>query len=73
MTWSSVLRAIDDVRTGRLRVLCVGSARRLDSMPEVPIAAEPGVLPGYEAYSWVRLLAPAGTPAPVVARLNAEC
>ena len=42
-------------------------------MPDVPTAAESGVLPGYEAYSWVGLLAPAGTPATVVARLNAEC
>ena len=33
---------------------------------------ESGVLPGYEAYSWVGLLAPAGTPATLVARLNAE-
>ncbi|MFC7739446.1 tripartite tricarboxylate transporter substrate binding protein [Roseomonas sp. GCM10028921] len=73
MMWSSVPPVIDHIRTGRLRVLCVGSARRLDTMPDVPTAAESGVLPGYEAYSWVGLLAPAGTPATVVARLNAEC
>ena len=42
-------------------------------MPDVPTAAVSGVLSGYEAYSWVGLFAPAGTPAPVVAQLNAEC
>ena len=40
-------------------------------MPEVPTVAESG-LPGFEAYSWAGLVAPAGTPAEVVARLNAE-
>ena len=51
MMWSSVPPVVDHIRTGRLRVLCVGSVGWLDSMPDVPTAAESGVRPGYEAYS----------------------
>jgi tripartite-type tricarboxylate transporter receptor subunit TctC len=54
-----------------VRPLAVTSAKRAPSLPEVPTMAEAG-LPGFEILSWFGLLAPAGTPAPIVARLNAE-
>ncbi len=71
MMWSSPPPVMDHIREGRLRLLGLGHARRVEQMPEVPAVAESG-LPGFEAYSWVGLVAPAGTPAEVVARLNAE-
>ena len=59
------------VRSGRLRILAVGNAKRLTSMPEVPTIAESGV-PGYDATQWYGVLAPAGTPRDIVMKLNAE-
>lgn len=57
------------VRTGRVKVLGISSAKRSDVTPEVPTVAEQGV-PDYEARTWAGILAPAGTPAPVVEQLN---
>jgi tripartite-type tricarboxylate transporter receptor subunit TctC len=62
--------AIQHVRSGRLRPLAVTTAKRSPELPEVPTIAEAGV-PGYEATSWFGMFAPASTPAPVVAKLNA--
>ena len=62
--------AIQHVRTGRLRALAVTTAKRSPELPDVPTVAEAGV-PGYEATSWFGMFAPAATPAPVIARLNA--
>jgi len=59
------------VRAGRARALAVTSTRRLPAWPELPTVAESGY-PSYEVSTWFALLAPAGTPAPVVARLNGE-
>ncbi len=59
------------IRSGRLRALAVGSARRLPTLPDVPTVAESG-WPGFEADQWYGLVAPAGAPAAVVERLNAE-
>lgn len=61
--------AISHVKAGKLRPLAVTTAQRSPALPDVPTIAEAGV-PGYEATSWFGLLAPAKTPAPVVARLN---
>lgn len=58
------------VRSGKLRGLAVTSATRSPAYPELPTIAESGV-PGYEAQTWYGILAPAGTPAPIVARLHA--
>jgi tripartite-type tricarboxylate transporter receptor subunit TctC len=58
------------VNSGKLKLLAVASLKRLPSLPDVPAISE--TFPGYEALTWYQLLAPAGTPAPVVARLNAE-
>ena len=62
--------AIQHVRSGSLVPLAVTTAKRSPELPSVPTIAEAGV-PGYEATSWFGMFAPAGTPAPVLAKLNA--
>jgi tripartite-type tricarboxylate transporter receptor subunit TctC len=57
------------VKAGALRVLAAGTRTRLPYLPDVPTAAEAG-LPGYEMTTWFALFAPAGTPKPVVDKLN---
>jgi tripartite-type tricarboxylate transporter receptor subunit TctC len=59
------------VQIGKLKALAVGQSRRLSRMPDLPTTAEAG-LPGYEFASYFGLLAPAGTPADIVRRLNTE-
>ncbi len=59
------------VKAGKVRALAVTSARRTSSFPELPTIAEAGVR-GYEATSWNGMLAPAGTSAEIVKRLNGE-
>jgi len=68
---SSVPSALSQIKGGRLRAIAVTSAKRAPELPEVPTIAESGYK-GFEASTWYGLLAPAGTPAAVVARLNAE-
>jgi tripartite-type tricarboxylate transporter receptor subunit TctC len=58
------------VKAGKLRALAVTTAKRSPALPDVPTIAESGV-PGYDTSSWFGLLAPVGTPADVVAKLNA--
>src|SRR4051812_20112905 len=58
------------VKTGRLRLLAVGSASRDPAMPDVPAVAE--TVPGFEVVGWYGLLTTAGTPAPVVKKLYTE-
>ena len=57
------------IRSGRLRALAVSSASRLPTLPDVPTVAESG-FPGFEADQWYGLVAPEGTPAEVIKRLN---
>ena len=71
VTITSVVSALAHVRAGRLRALGVTSARRIGIAPDVPTIAEAG-LPGYESVNWFGLLAPAGTPANIIARLHKE-
>jgi tripartite-type tricarboxylate transporter receptor subunit TctC len=59
------------VREGKLRGLAVTSLERSPNMPDMPTVSESG-FPGFEAVSWFALLAPAGTPAPIVAKVNQE-
>jgi tripartite-type tricarboxylate transporter receptor subunit TctC len=59
------------IKSGTLRAIAVSSAKRLESMPDVPTIAESGV-PGFEVLSWQGIFAPAGTPKPVVERLHNE-
>jgi tripartite-type tricarboxylate transporter receptor subunit TctC len=62
---------LQHVKGGKLRALAVSTARRAVALPEVPTIAESG-FPGYEATNSVGVLAPAGTPREIVAKLNAE-
>ena len=59
------------IKAGKVKALAVTTAKRAASLPDAPTMSEAG-LPGFEIVSWFGLLAPAGTPAPIVARLNAE-
>ena len=61
--------AIQHVRSGKLVPIAVTTAKRSPELPNVPTIAEAGV-PGYEATSWFGMFAPAGTPAPVLTKLN---
>ncbi|AYD66167.1 tripartite tricarboxylate transporter substrate binding protein [Achromobacter sp. B7] len=65
-----VLGAVSYYKSGMLKILAVTSEARLPNLPDVPTVSE--ILPGYQFYSWYGLWAPAGTPAPVVEKLNAE-
>ena len=67
--WGFAAGLIPHIRAGALRALAIGSRERSPALPEVPTVAEAGV-PGYEAVSWIGLLAPAGTPADALARLG---
>jgi tripartite-type tricarboxylate transporter receptor subunit TctC len=71
MSIAAAISAIPQVKSGKLRVLAIGDSRRSSEMPDLPTIAEAGV-PGYQATIWSGLLAPAGTPAPIIERLNRE-
>jgi tripartite-type tricarboxylate transporter receptor subunit TctC len=62
---------INYLRAGRLRALGVTTAKRTEALPEVPTISEAG-LSGYESTQWFGILAPAGTPRPIIDRLNQE-
>jgi tripartite-type tricarboxylate transporter receptor subunit TctC len=66
----SMAAYVPQVQDGKLRALAVASSRRFAGLPDVPTASEAG-LPGFEASVWYAMLAPTGTPAPVIAKLNA--
>jgi tripartite-type tricarboxylate transporter receptor subunit TctC len=71
MTFQNAGAILGTVRDGKLRGLAVTSLKRSPNMPEFPSMAEAG-LPGFEATSWFGLLAPAGTPAPIIAKLHQQ-
>ncbi len=68
---SSVPTLIGHIKQGKLRALAVTSAKRVDDIPNVPTINESGYK-GFDAVTWFGLLAPAGTPKDVIAKLNAE-
>jgi tripartite-type tricarboxylate transporter receptor subunit TctC len=71
LMFGTLVAILPHIKAGRLRALAVTGRNRSALLPEVPTLAESG-LPGYEAGSWYGILAPAGTPGAIVARLNAE-
>jgi tripartite-type tricarboxylate transporter receptor subunit TctC len=71
MTFASVPSTITHVRSGKLRAIGVGGKTRNFALPDVPTIDEAGV-PGYECGNWIGLVAPAGTPEPIIAKLHAE-
>ncbi len=70
LTISSAVPLSPQVKAGRLRGLAVTSPKRSAAFPELPAIAE--AVPGYEVINWFGILTPAGTPKPVVTRVNAE-
>jgi tripartite-type tricarboxylate transporter receptor subunit TctC len=68
---SSVPTLLGQIKQGKLRPLAVTSAKRVDDLPDVPTINESGYK-GFDAVTWFGLLAPAGTPKDVIAKLNAE-
>ena len=68
MMFTSTLIGYNNVKAGKLRAIAVTSGQRLASMPEVPTIAE--TFPGFEVTAWYGMVAPAGTPEPVVRKLN---
>ena len=66
-----MLATYPHVKSGNLKIIAVSGAARMSSIPDVPTVAESGV-PGFETGSWQGVLAPAGTPADIVMKLNAE-
>ncbi len=67
----SLIQVVPHIKSGRLRVLGTSGTRRSAVLPDVPTISESGV-PGYEAHNWWGLLAPAGTPAPVIEKLHKD-
>ena len=66
-----MLATYPHVKSGNLKIIAVSGATRMSSIPDVPTVAESGV-PGFETGSWQGVLAPAGTPAAIIEKLNAE-
>jgi tripartite-type tricarboxylate transporter receptor subunit TctC len=64
--------ALPQIKAGKLKALAVTSAQRSAAVPELPTIAEAGPVKGFDASSWFGLLAPAGTPADIVNRLQQE-
>jgi tripartite-type tricarboxylate transporter receptor subunit TctC len=69
MTVATPPTVMQFVQSGQVRALAVAASHRLPQMPDVPTAAEAG-FPGFELEAWVALFAPAGTPAPAIAKLT---
>ena len=69
--FDSVAAARGNIAGGRVRPIALATARRIPQLPEVPTLAET-VSPGYEAAGWTGLVAPAATPAAIVAKINAD-
>ena len=69
--FDNIVTTLPLAKAGSLRALAVTTARRSAAAPEIPTVAEAGV-PGYDANAWFGVFVPAGTPQPVVNRLNAE-
>jgi tripartite-type tricarboxylate transporter receptor subunit TctC len=63
---------IQHIKAGKLRAIAVSASTRSSILPDIPTIAEAGPLPGYSLDLWLGVLAPAGTPRPIVDRLNAE-
>ncbi len=68
--FSSLVQTTPHIKTGKLRALGVGSKERSKVLPDVPSVAEAGV-PSYEAVNWWGIVAPAGTPQPIIDKLHA--
>ncbi len=70
-SFATVGTVINHIRSGKLRPLGLGSTKPSKALPNVPTLAESGV-PGYDMSPWIGVFVPAGTPKPIIDRLNAE-
>jgi tripartite-type tricarboxylate transporter receptor subunit TctC len=70
-SFSTLLQAVPHVKSGKLKILATTGSERSATLPDVPTVAEAG-LPGFQTGTWWGIIAPAGTPAPIVERLNRE-
>ena len=68
---ATVASVVQHIRAGRLRALGLSAIRRSSALPDVPTIAESGV-PGYDMSPWIAVFAPAGTPRPIIDKLNGE-
>jgi tripartite-type tricarboxylate transporter receptor subunit TctC len=71
LSFMTVLEASGHIKAGKLRALAVTSEQRVSALPDVPTLAE-GSIPGFNAISWIGLLAPANTPAALVDKISAD-
>jgi tripartite-type tricarboxylate transporter receptor subunit TctC len=71
LSFATILESFGFVKGGKLQALAVTSNKRSPALPDVPTLAESG-LPGYNSISWIGLLAPAGTPQPVIDKVAAD-
>ena len=69
--FSGVGTAMSHIKAGKLNVIAMSGAERFFQLPDVPTVAELGY-PGFDVTNWIGILAPAGTPAPILARLEAD-
>jgi tripartite-type tricarboxylate transporter receptor subunit TctC len=69
LIFSDIAPAVQLIRDGKLRPLGISSATRFAALPDIPPIAEAGV-PGFDAVAWLMLVAPTGTPQPIVAKLH---
>lgn len=70
-SFANILVALPQVKEGKLRALAVSGAKRAPAAPDVPTVAEQGY-PGFDATAWFGILAPAGTPDPIIRKVNAD-
>jgi tripartite-type tricarboxylate transporter receptor subunit TctC len=68
--FSSLVQTTPHIKSGKLRAIATGGLKRSPVLPDVPTVAESGV-PTYEAVNWWGIVAPAGTPQPIIDRLSA--
>jgi tripartite-type tricarboxylate transporter receptor subunit TctC len=70
MMFDNIPSSLPHIKAGKLRALAVTGSKRSHLLPDLPTIAEAGV-PGYDSYVWFGIVAPAGTPPEIIARLNA--
>jgi tripartite-type tricarboxylate transporter receptor subunit TctC len=71
LMFDNIPSSLPHIKSGKLRALATTGAKRDPALPDLPTIAEAGV-PGYESGVWFGLMAPAGTPKDIIARLNGE-
>src|SRR5262249_44962947 len=70
LVFSSLVQTTPHLKSGKLKPLATGGAKRSPVLPDIPTIAEAGG-PGYEAVNWWGLVAPAGTPQPIIDKVHA--